>query len=35
MDHLERAKREEEVPLIEAAYKVKMAEDEQHHKEMQ
>jgi translation initiation factor 3 subunit A len=35
MDHLERAKREEEVPLIEAAYKVKMTEDEQYHKEMQ
>ena len=35
MDHLERAKREEEVPLIEAAYKVKMAEDEKFHHEMQ
>jgi translation initiation factor 3 subunit A len=35
MDHLERAKREEEVPLIEAAYKVKMAEDEQLHQELQ
>ena len=35
MDHLERAKREEEVPLIEAAYKVKMADDEKYHKEMQ
>ena len=35
MDHLERAKREEEVPLIEAAYKIKMAEDEQLHTELQ
>ena len=35
MDHLERAKREEEVPLIEAAYKLKMAEDEQYHTTMQ
>jgi translation initiation factor 3 subunit A len=35
MDHLERAKREEEVPLIEAAYKVKMSEDEKYHMEMQ
>ena len=35
MDHLERAKREEEVPLIEAAYKEKMVEDEKFHKELQ
>mmetsp|Transcript_33886 Transcript_33886/g.95996 ORF Transcript_33886/g.95996 Transcript_33886/m.95996 type:complete len:1014 (-) Transcript_33886:241-3282(-) len=35
MDHFERAKREEEVPLLEEAYKQQMIDDEVYHKEQQ
>lgn len=35
MDHFERAKREEEVPLLEEAFKIRKVEDEVYHKEQQ
>eukprot|EP00271_Cylindrocystis_brebissonii_P023350 TRINITY_DN9659_c0_g1_i1.p1 TRINITY_DN9659_c0_g1~~TRINITY_DN9659_c0_g1_i1.p1 ORF type:complete len:1097 (+),score=334.31 TRINITY_DN9659_c0_g1_i1:34-3291(+) len=35
MDHLERARREEERPLIEAAFKQRLAEDEENHRKQQ
>lgn len=35
LDHLERARREEEIPYLEAAYKARLEQDKQLHEEQQ
>jgi hypothetical protein len=35
MDHLERARREEEAPLLEAAYQARLADDKAFHEQQQ